>query len=299
MDVHAQQRAASVFCPSKINLMLAVTGKREDGYHDIVSLVAPLDFGDMLWVELQEHASEDSLTADVPWLDCGSSNLVLQATRAYRRRVPGTPPAMFRLSKRIPVGAGLGGGSSDAAGAISMLNELMQRPLGEAELNEIALEVGSDVPLFLCGRSCIMRGRGELLEPLPESLKGVFRDMHVGVFKPSFSVSTVWAYGALEGLARYSSAQAAESRLGVLQKGECGIEDILHNDFEEAVGGKYVSLQVMLRQLRDAGTPCLLSGSGSACFALIENATESVRIRNTVKEAWGDGAWLAEARIIG
>ena len=145
-------------CPAKLNLLLAVTGRRADGFHELVSLVAPVELGDTLTVE---PALEFSLTCDAPTLPVDDTNLVLKAAQAFRVATSWRGGARFALTKRIPSGAGLGGGSSDAATALLALNRLAGEPLAPAALAQVAAEVGSDCALFLPGGPVVMRGRGD------------------------------------------------------------------------------------------------------------------------------------------
>ncbi|MEY3392074.1 MAG: 4-diphosphocytidyl-2-C-methyl-D-erythritol kinase, partial [Verrucomicrobiota bacterium] len=145
---------------AKLNLSLAIIGRRPDGFHGLVSLVAPLDLADTLSLEPGRPLG---LTCDDATLPADGANLVLKAAAAYARRRPAVPAGHFHLAKRVPHGAGLGGGSSDAAAALRLLDRLSGEPLGSAALEEIAADVGSDCPFFVRGEAAIMRGRGECL----------------------------------------------------------------------------------------------------------------------------------------
>ena len=150
------------FCPAKINPYLAVTGRRGDGFHELVSVVAPISVGDTLEVTAAEAGF--SLSCDDPDLPTDGSNLVMKAAEMFRRKSGWKGGAEFRLQKRVPSGAGLGGGSSDAMGALRALNRLSGELLDPAALQEVAAEIGSDCPLFLHDGPVVMRGRGELIE---------------------------------------------------------------------------------------------------------------------------------------
>ena len=154
--------SARVFAPAKLNLFLAITGKRADGFHDLVSVVTPLAMGDVLTLQARPKATGDTLACRHPEVPVDASNLVLKAAAAYRKRAgsDGPPPVHFILEKETPAGAGLGGGSSDAAAALRGMNELARRPMAAEGLRVCAAEVGSDVPLFLENGPVVMRGRG-------------------------------------------------------------------------------------------------------------------------------------------
>ena len=147
-----------LFSPAKINLFLAVTGRRADGFHDLVSVVAPLDFGDELSVGA---ANGFVLECDDPAVPVDGSNLILKAAAAFSAATKFKGGAHFKLTKRIPMGAGLGGGSSNAVTALRALNRLSGGLASEAQLEAIAAALGSDCVLFLKSAPMVMRGRGE------------------------------------------------------------------------------------------------------------------------------------------
>ena len=140
------------FSPCKVNLMLAITGVREDGFHDLISLVTPTKFGDDLETELlPDGATSDTLSCDLEGVPCDESNLVIKAAKLFRQATGLEKYFKFDLEKRTPAGAGLGGGSSNGAIALASMNELCGKPLSMRQLEKIAAELGSDCPLFLTG----------------------------------------------------------------------------------------------------------------------------------------------------
>lgn len=292
---------------AKVNLSLAITGRRPDGFHDLTSLAACIALADTLEAVEAPMNSEDSLTSDAEWLDCGPQNLVLKAAATYRAANPvPAPPVAFKLTKRIPAGAGLGGGSSNAATTLRLLNQMSRQPLPESELPGLAAQLGSDVPLFLhtsahrqsdgspAGRLIVMRGRGEVVELLDTRLNKRLRHYQVALFKPSFPIATPWAYQqlAVSAPASYLPQDKAEELLSRFIHGQISLPDFLFNSFEACVSKKYLALPALLSQLRDAGYPAMLSGSGSACFALTTCQTNVEQLREMITEAWGAEAWL-------
>jgi len=292
----------SQFAPAKLNLFLAITGRRADGFHALLSLVAPLDFGDTL---VAEPATDFSLTCSDPELAVDDTNLVLKAAQTYAAAVGGTRGrcAAFRLHKRIPVGAGLGGGSSDAVAALRVLNELNGGAVSEETLRELAAGLGSDCPLFLHDGPVIMRGRGEDVTPLSAEIARRLRGRRVLLFKPAFPVATAWAYGRLAALARepgsaaYLPTEAAEMQLTAwLDDPAAPVERLLFNNLELPVFEKYLALPTMLARLADEfGLAPRLSGSGSTCFALIDRETPIDAITARVREGWGASAFVTTA----
>ena len=287
-------------CPAKLNLLLAVVGRRVDGFHELVSVAAPVEFGDTLTVE---PADGFSLTCDDPAVPVDGTNLVLKAAEAFRAATGWKGGARFSLAKRIPMGAGLGGGSSDAAAALSALNGLAGGLLAPAALAQVAAAVGSDCPLFLPGGPVAMRGRGERVEKLREPAAGRLRGRRVLIFKPGFAVATPWAYVQLAARSRrgYRPGAEAEARvaayLHAVGSGAAG-DELLFNDLERDVFAKFVALPVLLEQLRrQFRLAPRLSGSGSACFALLPDGAPVAEITAVVRAAWGGSAFVIETRL--
>ncbi|RFC44119.1 MAG: 4-diphosphocytidyl-2-C-methyl-D-erythritol kinase [Verrucomicrobia bacterium] len=287
-------------CPAKLNLLLAVTGRRPDGFHELVSVVAPVEFGDTLTVE---PADDFSLVCDDAALPVDGTNLVLKAAQAFRAATGWQGGARFSLVKNIPVGAGLGGGSSDAATALKALNRLAGGLLAPAALTQVAAEVGSDCPLFLPGGPVVMRGRGERVEPLPAAAASRLKGRPVLIFKPGFPVATPWAFAQLAARSRrgYRPGAEAESRLAnylyLVSSGAAGDGELL-NDLERVVFAKFVALSVLREQLRGQfGLAPRLSGSGSACFALLPEGAPVGVIAAAVRAAWGPSAFVRATQL--
>jgi 4-diphosphocytidyl-2-C-methyl-D-erythritol kinase len=285
--------------PAKINLFLAITGRRADGFHDLVSVVAPVDFGDTL--EVEATAGGFSLACDHPALEVDETNLVLRAARAFAAASGWERGARLFLKKRIPMGAGLGGGSSNAVATLRGLNTLAGHPLSSVQMTEIAAQLGSDCALFLRGAPVVMRGRGELIEALPDTAVSRLSGRRVLIFKPSFSISTVWAYRrmAAEAPKAYLPPELAEARLADWLASASGkAEGFLFNNMEKPAFAKYVALPVLLEVLQtEFGLAPRMSGSGSACFALLPEGAEEGPIKRRIREYWGEEAFLAETRI--
>lgn len=285
--------------PAKINLFLAITGRRTDGFHDLLSVAAPLTWGDRLEVEAVDGAF--TVECDNPAVPTGDANLVIKAARAFAEATGWKGGARFRIEKKIPFGAGLGGASSDATAALRALNTLAGAPLDEPAMARVASAVGSDCALFLSPVPVVMRGRGEQVQPLPREAYSRIRGMRVLIFKPGFSIPTPWAYGRLvaEAPRGYVRSPAAEARLtSWTAKAGAPADELLFNSMERAVFSKFPALPVMLEHLRDRfGIAGRMSGSGSACFALLHEAMEPAPIESVIREAWGPSTFVMESRI--
>lgn len=285
--------------PAKINLFLAVTGRRPDGFHELLSVAAPLVWGDTVSVE--PGGSSFSVECDDPDIPTGADNLVMKAAAAFAQATGWTGGARFTLQKRIPAGAGLGGGSSDAVSALVALNALAGGPLSEAQLALVASGVGSDCALFLAKGPAVMRGRGERVEPLAREAYRRIRGARVLVFRPGFAVSTAWAYARLAAGAPggYVRPAEAERRLASwTSRPGAPAADLLFNSMEPPVFSKYAALPALIGQIRERfGIAARMSGSGSACFALLNESAEAGPVVAAIRAAWGPSALIIETRI--
>ncbi|MDR1498295.1 MAG: 4-(cytidine 5'-diphospho)-2-C-methyl-D-erythritol kinase [Puniceicoccales bacterium] len=290
----------TAFAPAKINLLLAILGTRPDGFHELASLAAPIALGDTLWLEMPATLPEDSLHCDYLGVPTDNTNLVLRAAAVFRKCVPATPPVRFTLQKRIPHGAGLGGGSSDAASTLLLLNEASGRPLSLATLEELAAAIGSDCPMFLHGRPVIMRGRGERIETLLPREHAALRGRRLLLFKPDFSVSTAAAYNAMRNLGApaYAGATQALAQLATWRASP-ETEPPLFNNMEGVVFAKHLALPVLIKHLQAkfALSP-RMSGSGSACFAFLPTEFDVAPVAKTIREAWGTSAFICETTLL-
>lgn len=289
------------FSPAKINLFLAVTGRRADGFHDLVSVVAPLDFGDQLVArsEAPGGGGQFGLKCDQPDVPVDGSNLVLRAAEAFATATGWRQPVSFHLTKRIPVGAGLGGGSSNAVAALRALNRLSGGLLAEEQLVRLAAALGSDCVLFLKNAPVVMRGRGERVEQLPTAATARLSGRRVLLFKPGFGISTPWAYGRM--VARggdYLPGGLAEARLGDWLDGDAPAEKLLFNNMQPAAFEKYVALPLLLARLqKEFGVTTAMSGSGSACYALLRDDTVTEPVVARIRECWGSAAFVQKASL--
>src|SRR5881392_2455791 len=153
-----------LLAPAKINLSFEIKGRRADGFHEIETLMAPISLADRLTLERAGDDEAIRFFCDDPSLPGGDDNLVVRAAKLFRKRTKVTSGIALSLEKKIPHGAGLGGGSSDAASTLLGLNEMFEIGLVEEELLELAAQLGSDVPFFIVRSAAICRGRGELVE---------------------------------------------------------------------------------------------------------------------------------------
>ena len=251
---------------AKINLGLKVLGRRPDGYHEILSIAQCVDLADVLYFE---PASSDQLTCSLESLLTGPDNLVCRAVDAFRTRL-NRPTQSFRihLKKNIPIGAGLGGGSTDAAAVLRALNRFYDQPFSNADLRQIAASLGSDIPFLVEGGTALMRGRGEILEAL--SWEG---EVFYVLAYPEVEISTAWAYNQLGTILTENTPYFS---FIVSLSGGCvdhnRLFEVLENDFTPAVERAYPIVAELRSQLDQAGARATsMSGSGSTVYGIFDD----------------------------
>jgi len=254
----------SLEAPAKINWLLYVLGKRDDGYHEILSLVQKVDLRDRVALKPREDG-KITLKSDLPVPP--GQNLVVKAALLLKNETGAKDGVHIRLEKSVPVEAGLGGGSSDAAAALLGLNALWRLKLSREDLMELARRLGSDVPFFL-GQSCaVVAGRGEALEPAAPG-----SPVYILIVKPFFGVGTAWAYGRIKGYTELTKAQNnIKIFLRALREGDFNAlrEFRAGNDLEPGVLGAFPEIMRIKAALREKGAVySSMTGSGSAVFGL-------------------------------
>jgi 4-diphosphocytidyl-2-C-methyl-D-erythritol kinase len=282
--------------PAKLNLSLAVTGLREDGFHELLSLVVSIKLADCLEFK---KAMQWSLLCDDASLATDRSNLVLKAAEVYQAHRPDTVVGEFNLKKLIPSGAGLGGGSSDAAAALRLLDRANPTPLGEETLLQLAAKVGSDCPYFITSTTAIMSGRGEILESVSPQVTTSLKGRRVMIVKPPFGVATQDAYALLAKSKAYVSPSATKQKLQDWLSQPASDPSLLGNTLEPVVFNKYLALPVALAEVsRATGINFRMTGSGSACFAFCPAKFDAQAVRQILERCWGKGCWVCETEIL-
>jgi 4-diphosphocytidyl-2-C-methyl-D-erythritol kinase len=264
-----------ILAPAKINLTLEIIGRRSDGYHDLATWMAPVGLYDSIEIEFGETPS---FVSNVPELKEDSSNLVIRAVETFRQAASIDATYNIRLEKVIPLGAGLGGGSSDAAATLLLLNALHRLPLNRSQIHRLSADLGSDVAFFIDARSAWCTSRGEIMEP-HEFPRGLW----VLLSKPGFGVSTAEAYRA------YRALPDVQKRGWEITTpwGK------LHNDLERAVFPKYLLLPLIKDWFAEqpATMLSLMSGSGSAIFAVVRSQAEGKSLEAAFRQVFGERMW--------
>ena len=290
--------ALTLLAPAKLNLYLRILGRRPDGFHELETLFERIDLADEL--SFRPADSFVTLTCSDPGLSCGADNLVSKAATLLQHATKTSRGAAIHLIKRTPIGAGLGGGSSDAATALIGLNRLWQLELPLAQLKELAAQLGSDVAFFLEQQAfAIGRGRGERLESLPDLTATL---SHV-LIVPTQRLSTAEVYAGYAARratdAKIPESSLTESRpsltmaMHALRNGPdlSGLAQALVNDLEPEAIRRCPAIQDIRNFLRDSGClGVLTSGSGSAVFGLCRNQDHARQVADRVR-ADGSRDW--------
>jgi 4-diphosphocytidyl-2-C-methyl-D-erythritol kinase len=283
--------------PCKVNLLLNILAKRADGFHELETVMQPVQLCDQLTVA--KAATGLTLTCSLAALPVDGTNLVHKAATAFLSAAAITDGVSIRLEKNIPLAAGLGGGSGNAAHTLCALNELFGLPLNSAKLTELAAALGSDVPFFLQSQPALATGRGELVQPL--SPFPALRGAHILLIHPGFGISTAWAY---QSLAKFPDALngkvgRAQHLISLLQGTDLAAAGrAFYNSLEAPALPKHPLLALYQEFLRASGAPAvLMSGSGSTTFAIAPNREAAERLRERFQSKFGPSAWTAVAAL--
>lgn len=280
----------SISAPAKINWFLRVADKRGDGYHNIVSLMQCITLQDS--IALEKSGDIEVLTnAAVPVHE----NLVFKAAMMLKEKTGTEQGARISLNKEIPISAGLGGGSSDAAAVLKGLNQLWRLNLSFNELSELSARLGSDVPFFLGGPSALIRGKGEEVTPV------VFkRPYNILLVKPAFGISAAWAYKEFDACADSQGLTKKDNNIKLfchaLDSGDFSfLSDISVNDLEKVVFKEYPVLGDIKQELLHSGARfSAMSGSGSTVFGVFEDGHSAEDAMQRVP----DGNWCRVVKTI-
>ncbi len=265
-----EMQTMQVLAPAKINLSLKILGRREDGFHEIETLISPISLADK--IDIDRQARWIDFSCDDPTVPSGDENLVVRAAKAFFWKTKISGGVGIKLHKKIPHGAGLGGGSSDAAATLRALNKIFEAKLSLEELAKLGSTIGSDVAFFLFESAAVCKGRGEIVNPTKLKKK-----LSILLLKPAFSVSSGWAYSRWED---------SKEIPGISYQRQSFDGQRLANDLERPVFEKFVflaQLKTWLLKQAEVGA-ALMSGSGSTLFAVLrENADVDSSRRSPAK----------------
>src|SRR6266487_952358 len=274
-----------VLAPAKINLSLKILGQRNDGFHEVDTLIAPISLYDEIGIEKRPEKGI-KFRCDDPSVPQGDDNLVVRAAKTFFETTKIEPTVSIELKKKIPHGAGLGGGSSDAAAVLLALEDLFETKLSREALAEMAEPLGSDVPFFLFQSAAVCKGHGEMVTPVK-----LQRPFPVLLLKPGFAVSTAWAY---------SRWQDSREIPGIRYEAQEFAGQTFANDLERPVFEKFVflaQLKMWLLSQSEVGA-ALMSASGSTIFAVMRENADADSVAKRAKTALDPELWTCACKTL-
>lgn len=276
-----------IHAPAKVNLNLRITGRRDDGYHLLDSVVVFTSFGD--WIELEPARADCvDVTGDfASSVGTGEDNICFRALAAYRDYGGVADCFSITIDKQIPVGAGLGGGSSDAAVILRYLNRVSPAPLAEARLAEAALSLGADVPVCLSGTAQRMQGIGDMLTPIDPAPHGHLVLARADAMLPTADVFRSLRESGSLGAAALHSSEISGPLADIVAAG---------NDLQAAAMSLSPNIAMVLDRLRDSNgvIKAQMSGSGSACFGLFDDADNAATAAKALAQ---NSIWTVATRF--
>ena len=268
-----------VSAPAKINLFLKVLRRRPDGFHEIETFISPISLCDQIKIDKNKRGQGISFRCDDPSVPRGGENLAVRAAHAFFAATQTKPAVSIVLKKKIPHGAGLGGGSSDAAAVLLALNQLFATKLSRENLAKLGSTIGSDVPFFIFESAAVCTGRGEIVTP-----KKLTERLSILLVKPDFGVSTPWAYK------RWQNSRELPG-ISYVQQDFRGQK--FHNELERPVFEKFVFLariKMWLLEQKEVAA-ALMSGSGSTLFAVMPSNADAGLVAKRAKAQLDPELW--------
>jgi 4-diphosphocytidyl-2-C-methyl-D-erythritol kinase len=268
-----------VSAPAKINLFLKVLRRRLDGFHEIETFISPISVCDQIKIDKNKRGQGISFRCDDPSVPRGGENLIVRAANAFFAATQTKPAVSIVLKKKIPHGAGLGGGSSDAAAVLLALNQLFATKLSREKLAKLGSTIGSDVPFFIFESAAICTGRGEIVTP-----RKLTEQLSILLVKPDFGVSTPWAY-------KHWQNSREVPGIPYVQQDFRGQK--LHNELERPVFEKFVFLariKTWLLEQKEVAA-ALMSGSGSTVFAVVPSNVDVGLVAKRAKAELDPELW--------
>lgn len=267
---------------AKINISLDVKGKRPDGYHEMLMVMQTVTLCDELYVELRE-GEESSALCDLRFIPCDERNLAVRAANAFfKKRGITDMGAFIRIEKNIPVGAGLAGGSSDAAAVLRALNTLYGKPYDRLGLEALASEIGSDVAFCVSGGTMLATGRGEVLMPVP-----ALPDCSIVICKPEFSISTPDLFRKLDSVKLRCHPDSAGICEALVEGDLAKLSRRMYNVFEDVPDRRMNSVSEIKSRLLDCGAlGAIMTGTGSAVFGVFKDRDTALAAGNALRSEY-------------
>ncbi|MFO7822251.1 MAG: 4-(cytidine 5'-diphospho)-2-C-methyl-D-erythritol kinase [Lentisphaeria bacterium] len=281
------KKQAEGSAPAKINLFLDVSGKRDDGYHNLTTVFIPVPgLCDHIRISTTDSAGI-AIACDADGVPCDHRNLVWQAAAKFADVVEVEPHWHIVLDKKIPIAAGLGGGSSDAATVLLLLNDMHDKLLSQNELHHIAADLGADVPYFLNPRPAVGKGRGDVLQPISCNL-----ELPLVLVNPGFPIRASWAYAHLPSTWQHPGLEALTD--AIIRGDLRSMADNSFNVFEYAAFRKFPLLEMLVNDMQK-NQECLavrMSGSGPTLYAIMNSNKAARNLGERIKQEFGSKIWV-------
>lgn len=266
---------------AKLNLSLDILGRRDDGYHDLQMVMVSIDLTDTLTLT----PGEGAMSTNLSFLPADGSNLAQKAAQAFRSATGKGEVLDIHIDKRIPVCAGMAGGSSDAAAVLRAMNEMYRTELSPLELAKIGEQVGSDVPYCVVGGTALVEGRGEYVTPLPS-----LPSCHIVVCKPPFPISTPQLFGRVN-VKKITRRPDNQGMVEALHRGDLtGVARRMYNVFEDVLEPRHRQTvdEIKATLIEHGALGAVMSGSGPTVFGLYEDQGKAQQAADALKEQYKD-----------
>jgi 4-diphosphocytidyl-2-C-methyl-D-erythritol kinase len=277
----------TIDCPAKLNLTLEVVRKMKNGFHELRTIMVKLpQLKDELEIEIIPNENIIEIVCDNPNIPTDNRNICCKAVKIFLKKINKKVGVRIKIKKKIPVGAGLGGGSSDAAGVFKVLNQYFQEKISEKELIEIAAEIGKDIPFFFSKKDgALIGGAGEKILEEFNFNKGYFL-----IINPKIHISTPEAFSGIKENQWFLGDTRRENISNIFLKSlkkENGFEKCLYNDFEISIERKYPVIKEIKQSLLAFGADgALMTGSGSTVFGWFRNKNKMIKAEKILKERY-------------
>ncbi|MDR2779253.1 MAG: 4-(cytidine 5'-diphospho)-2-C-methyl-D-erythritol kinase [Puniceicoccales bacterium] len=296
------EELAKVFSPAKINLFFAVTGLRQDGYHDILSANCILNFGDEITIFRTPNGC-DEIICDKPFLN-RKNNTLITALDVFRKKTGLEQYFSIQLKKFIPHAGGFGGGSSNAAVLLCAINEIYGNILTQKELIDLSKTIGADCPCFIYNIPNLTTGIGDVCTPMDGKVISALRNYSLSIFKPAFGVNTKMAYEILRKSFQnlYLAEKEANRRLFMLQDAIISeqISLPLYNTFSEIFFSEHENFCELHFKMKNTGINMMLTGSGSGCFCLSHKSLEYTNntFESMIRQYCGESTFIEHTSFV-
>lgn len=266
---------------AKINISLDVTGRRDDGYHDMLMVMQTVTLCDDVTVELTDEENS-SASCNLHFIPCDERNLAVKAANMFFEKSGIKGAAKITLDKRVPVGAGMAGGSSDAAAVLRALNTLCGKPFDRAGLEALAAEVGSDVAFCISGGTALASGRGEILSPLPP-----MPDSYIVISKPDFSISTPELFRKLDSVKLRCHPDTTGILAALDERDLLKLARRMYNVFEDVPDRRFSTITQIKSRLLDYGAlGAVMTGTGSAVFGIFSELSSAEKAAEELSKSY-------------